>query len=201
MMVQYCIAYLQCTAYWVSQSQVLEMCACSPQKCIPNRKPKRKDCVEYNWECTCNLNIIHCTYLTDAGNSLITKNSGQISVFDDLKMLTPSVLIMKETFAGLQLLGHKNPPGLACLEYSLPSYISFIDELCFGLVLSMLQKSLSKQSIRALLTYHNPGLHQWAVPLNFDLNCSIKSVVIKYSMLFSPWQYTSSSMGIRHTLQ
>ena len=85
---------------------------------------------------------MHLVYLTDAGNSLMTKNIGQISVFDDLKMLTPSVLIIKDTFAGL-LLGHKKPPGIACLEYSLPSCMSFNDEVGFGLALSMLQKSMS----------------------------------------------------------
>ena len=73
---------------------------------------------------------------------MITKNIGQISVFDDLKMLTPSVFIINEIFAGL-LLGHKKPPGIACLEYSLPLYISFSDEVGLGLALSKLQKLLS----------------------------------------------------------
>ena len=57
-------------------------------------------------------------------------------------MLTPSVFITNEISEGL-LLGHKKPPGIACLEYSLPLHISFIDELGLGLALSRLQKLLS----------------------------------------------------------
>ena len=71
---------------------------------------------------------------------MITKNIGQTSVFDDLKMLTPFVFIINELFAGL-LVAHKKPPGIACLEY-LPLYISF-SEVGLGLALSKLQKLLS----------------------------------------------------------
>ena len=132
---------------------------------------------------------------------MITKNIGQTSVFDDLKMLTPSVFITNEISEGL-LLGHKKPPGIACLEYSLPWYISFIDELGLGLALSKLQKLICSR-VQNQSANHRKELNMIlykAVPLNFDLNCPTKSVVMKYSTLSSPWQYIFST-GIRHIMQ
>ena len=70
---------------------------------------------------------MNITHLAEGGSSLITRKSGHISVLDDLKSATPSVLMVKDRLAGFEV-GHKNPPGLASCEYSLYT----IKNICYG---------------------------------------------------------------------
>ena len=65
------------------------------------------------------------TCLTDGGSSLTVKNIGQMSVWEDLKRETPSVLSVNDIFAGF-VAPHKNPPGLASSAYFAPSVMSLM---------------------------------------------------------------------------
>lgn len=81
--------------------------------------------------------------LASGGSSLTTKNMGHISVFEERNKATPSVLNIKEMFAGF-VHGHRNFPCWESSLYSLPSCISHstdvLELLCFLLKI-MSQKS------------------------------------------------------------
>ena len=59
------------------------------------------------------------TNLKRGGSSFTTSHTGQTSDTDDLKTLTPSVLIVNERFAGKFC--DKNSPGDECSLYKIPS--------------------------------------------------------------------------------
>ena len=59
-------------------------------------------------------------YFSGDGSSFITRNSGHMFAWDDLKRATLSVLRQKDKLAG-DVSGHRKPPALVYLLYSVPS--------------------------------------------------------------------------------